>query len=605
MASNHSHGEGDWDALRGIPFMVSAPPHQDHHRMAHHPYAQAFKVQHPTAYQQHLYVESIEAFAPALAHYPDKHDIPYDNYAGQLANSYPTPSRSPLMDPQLQEDDEMSSVSRLSPPHSDHAPMYSQASMALHPPQGNILPWDLASPGGAASAHFTLSHHNHGVVSPNHMQTYSDTTPMQAFALPTTTVDHASYPTMLHSPSHALAPAQHPYNVSSPSGQLPLPAMESAPSTPEADDEDLPSEADASDDPDFDPNESKRSSGRKPGHASRQKAARRSKGPAGSRRKPSISSPTDLTLAAEGRHQKHGRRSSGGTSSVGARRGRNSIDASPSNNSYKKESSAARRYICPLAPYGCGATFGAKNEWRRHVSTQHVKLGVFRCPLCPSPVGNNASVAMTDQQGGVVTYTTDFNRKDLFTQHVRRMHIPNIWPEFANPEIQDDERVNTARRAIARTTEAKARGDLPSGGGKTPLIELSPAAERALQELVLKGWVEVRRPPSSCICPLCPLPASSPSASAVDGQDKDHKTPTESRPKSKVFSGSNAWESRMDHLATHLAPARRGPAPTVPSPDKWARDASLEEWLVEQKLIEVDEQTQVWKCCGVRGNGHC
>ncbi|KAI4684669.1 uncharacterized protein J4E88_004110 [Alternaria novae-zelandiae] len=72
-----------------------------------------------------------------------------------------------------------------------------------------------------------------------------------------------------------------------------------------------------------------------------------------------------------------------------------------------------RAFPCPLAGYGCTSNFSSKNEWKRHVSTQHIKLGYWRCDLCTPSIDSN------DPQ---TLYHNDFNRKDLFTQHLRRMH---------------------------------------------------------------------------------------------------------------------------------------------------------------------------------------
>ncbi|KAF1940243.1 hypothetical protein EJ02DRAFT_406893 [Clathrospora elynae] len=72
-----------------------------------------------------------------------------------------------------------------------------------------------------------------------------------------------------------------------------------------------------------------------------------------------------------------------------------------------------RPFPCPLAAYGCTSKFSSKNEWKRHVSTQHIKLGYWRCDLCPPSTDPN------DEQ---TFYYNEFNRKDLFTQHLRRMH---------------------------------------------------------------------------------------------------------------------------------------------------------------------------------------
>ncbi|KAG9188513.1 hypothetical protein G6011_02436 [Alternaria panax] len=72
-----------------------------------------------------------------------------------------------------------------------------------------------------------------------------------------------------------------------------------------------------------------------------------------------------------------------------------------------------RAFPCPLAGYGCTSNFSSKNEWKRHVSTQHIKLGYWRCDLCPPS---------TDSNDAHTLYYNEFNRKDLFTQHLRRMH---------------------------------------------------------------------------------------------------------------------------------------------------------------------------------------
>jgi hypothetical protein len=83
-----------------------------------------------------------------------------------------------------------------------------------------------------------------------------------------------------------------------------------------------------------------------------------------------------------------------------------------------------RPFPCPLATYGCNSTFASKNEWKRHVNTQHIKLGFWRCDICPPT---------TDPNDNQTFYYNDFNRKDLFTQHLRRMHAAS---KDSNPEHQ-------------------------------------------------------------------------------------------------------------------------------------------------------------------------
>ena len=122
-------------------------------------------------------------------------------------------------------------------------------------------------------------------------------------------------------------------------------------------------------------------------------------------------------------YKPHGRKSGALSKPGSARAGRcrprrqTFVNAAPSKvikrgKDKKKQPGAARVFPCPLAKYGCTSSFAAKNEWKRHISSQHVRLDMWRCNLCeestdPSNPNHN-----------------DFNRKDLFTQHLRRMHFP-------------------------------------------------------------------------------------------------------------------------------------------------------------------------------------
>jgi hypothetical protein len=78
-----------------------------------------------------------------------------------------------------------------------------------------------------------------------------------------------------------------------------------------------------------------------------------------------------------------------------------------------KTDDGQRRFPCILAGHGCDSTFPSKNEWKRHVSTQHIKLSFWRCDLC---------LPTTDPNDNHMFYYNEFNRKDLFAQHLRRMH---------------------------------------------------------------------------------------------------------------------------------------------------------------------------------------
>jgi hypothetical protein len=136
------------------------------------------------------------------------------------------------------------------------------------------------------------------------------------------------------------------------------------------------------------------------------------------------------------------RRSSASNSSpnrVVKRRGSSASKSSTSGKASKKSrriSNAVKKHIevdedrrpfpCALTHYGCTSTFSSKNEWKRHVSTQHIKLSFWRCDLCP---------VSTDAKDDHTVYYNDFNRKDLFTQHLRRMHAA---PKEASARTQKE-----------------------------------------------------------------------------------------------------------------------------------------------------------------------
>lgn len=75
--------------------------------------------------------------------------------------------------------------------------------------------------------------------------------------------------------------------------------------------------------------------------------------------------------------------------------------------------SHTRAFVCVFAFAGCPATFASKNEWKRHVSSQHLNLSAWVCEL---------GACCKSGKSGIKG--SEFNRKDLFTQHLRRMHAP-------------------------------------------------------------------------------------------------------------------------------------------------------------------------------------
>jgi hypothetical protein len=147
------------------------------------------------------------------------------------------------------------------------------------------------------------------------------------------------------------------------------------------------------------------------------------------------------------------------------------------------KSSDGRPFICSFSHYGCDSRFSSKNEWKRHVSSQHLQLGFYRCDTglcCPSASNNHRSY-------------NDFNRKDLFTQHHRRMHTP--WSPANKPlskKVHDD-------------------------------------FEEGLEAVRQRCWQERRQAPKKSTCIFCAL----------------------------GFVGENAWEERMEHIGKHFERADR------------------------------------------------
>nr|KAK5434738.1 hypothetical protein LTR18_010233 [Exophiala xenobiotica] len=139
---------------------------------------------------------------------------------------------------------------------------------------------------------------------------------------------------------------------------------------------------------------------------------------------------------------------------------------------------AIKSFPCAFHHYGCNASFASKNEWKRHVASQHMQLGAYRCDM-----GGCAS------EGGSRGYN-DFNRKDLFTQHCRRMHAPWVGSK---------------------------------GGEETAFTKDIEKFEQKLESIRERCWLELRKPPEILRCGFC----------------------------RESFVGPSAWDSRMEHVGRH------------------------------------------------------
>lgn len=175
--------------------------------------------------------------------------------------------------------------------------------------------------------------------------------------------------------------------------------------------------------------------------------------------------------------------------------------------SLRKHVAAAhtRPFPCAFSFAGCPSTFGSKNEWKRHIASQHLCLQYYRCSSCP--------------QSSVEGKGNEFNRKDLFTQHLRRMHAP---------------------LAIKK---ALAKGD----------SKLQVEWETHVKDMQQSCLVTRRRPPQSSACPK-PDCAS-------------------------LFEGPTSWDEWTEHVGRHM---EKGEADRL-GVDRLLAKWALEEGIIERK----------------------
>lgn len=179
-----------------------------------------------------------------------------------------------------------------------------------------------------------------------------------------------------------------------------------------------------------------------------------------------------------------------------------------------KDSSSLRKHIaaahtrpfpCAFSFAGCTSTFGSKNEWKRHISSQHLCLQYYRCSACPQ--------SSADGKGN------EFNRKDLFTQHLRRMHAP-----FA------------IKKAISKG-DSKLQADW----------------DAHVKEMQANCLVTRRQPPQRSACPK------------PDCQS--------------VFEGPGSWDEWTEHVGRHMEKGEAGRMGIDQLLAKWALDENIIENL--------------------------
>ncbi|KAL4996782.1 hypothetical protein BDV10DRAFT_107473 [Aspergillus recurvatus] len=190
-----------------------------------------------------------------------------------------------------------------------------------------------------------------------------------------------------------------------------------------------------------------------------------------------------------------------------------------------------RHFECCFARYGCESTFPSKNEWKRHVSSQHIQPGFYRCDVgrcslnncSPSPTEPPTPTSSSSQTPPtpLILLVNDFNRKDLFIQHQRRMHSP--WS------------TNSSTPKSSRKPSSASQSEKDS-------------FEASLEAVVKRCWRQLREPPTLSHCGFCDM----------------------------EFRGVNAWKERMEHVARHYE--KRDPGPEN-------EDLPLRKWAEENGVV--------------------
>ncbi|GAP89563.1 putative c2h2 finger domain-containing protein [Rosellinia necatrix] len=206
-----------------------------------------------------------------------------------------------------------------------------------------------------------------------------------------------------------------------------------------------------------------------------------------------------------------------------------------------------RPFTCIFRFAGCGSTFASKNEWKRHCASQHIVLQYWVCqqdacsqvsnkpnaPKKSSGTGRKRRDCLRypDAHPSALPNGTIFNRKDLYTQHLRRMHVPShlknkVKTKVVVPEWEDQQRV--------------------------------------CQEAALRIRCQL---PTHMMCPA---------------------------PNCNVrFDGPTAWDERMEHVAKHLEKAAAGAEP--PLRFDGDTDVTLVEWATSPAIgILRREENDGW-----------
>jgi hypothetical protein len=213
-----------------------------------------------------------------------------------------------------------------------------------------------------------------------------------------------------------------------------------------------------------------------------------------------------------------------------------------------------RSFPCPLSPYGCTASFSAKNEWKRHAATQHFRLGFWRCDLCTpenqATINSHKKSSTTNaRKPNPDDDFNDFNRKDLFIQHVRRMHADSIPLATTTTTTTTTSKTNNNNKKT--TTRKRPSLKLTISSLSTSLSLIASRCHRRTHS----------SPPPPSLCVFC--------GSSFEG-------------------GAQGLESRLEHMGKHMDARRKADLEPV-RVEEWKVDEGLEGWLVGCGVLVREE----------------
>ena len=220
-------------------------------------------------------------------------------------------------------------------------------------------------------------------------------------------------------------------------------------------------------------------------------------------------------------------------------------------------SAERRRFICSFSHYGCTSTFANKNEWKRHIFSQHLKLGFYRCdigdcnPYNNSPHQQNqlqhqqpsqsharrhststsaSTRQSTDEEEGLTF--NDFNRKDLFTQHLRRMHSP-CTPNSSRSSHNESQ------------TPTAPTPNRPLSADKSTFDALLPSIHN-------RCYLQRRSPPPSSTCGFCGKRFTNNATATTTGTVANATSSQAATSWNDRTHATTSWDERMEHVGRHL-----------------------------------------------------